>query len=121
MRITDFAFFAPCARQAFIELSASLAHDTPFLLFEGYRSPTEQDLAYRRNASKAQAMESAHQYGLAGDFVPFIDGNWRWDQPDELWTTLTVRASEFGLLTSISWDRPHVEHPAWKRVRLATR
>jgi peptidoglycan L-alanyl-D-glutamate endopeptidase CwlK len=121
MRNTDAANFAPCARASFLALEAKLEGDTPFLLFEGYRSPEDQSIVLARGTSKAGPMESAHQFGLAADFVPFIDGNWRWDVEAGLWTRLTVLASECGLLAPLAWDRAHIEHPAWKRVRLATR
>jgi peptidoglycan L-alanyl-D-glutamate endopeptidase CwlK len=121
MRDYDLANLAPCAQVAFTGLEAALRRDTPFLLFEGYRHPTDQLVMLARGTSKAGPMESAHQFGLAADFVPFIDGNWRWDVEPEVWDQLDREAKAFGLLRPIAWDRAHVEHPAWKRVRNATR
>jgi peptidoglycan L-alanyl-D-glutamate endopeptidase CwlK len=121
MRFDDLQLLAPVARAQFRALASSLALDTPFLPFETYRPPDTQEQCFARGVTKARAFESAHQYGLAVDFVPFINGNWRWDVEAGLWTLLTIRASEHMLLTPIEWDKPHVVHPAWKRVRSLTK
>lgn len=121
MRDYDIGNLAPCARIAFLGLEAALRRDSPFLLFEGYRSPQDQSVMLARGTSKAGPMESAHQFGLAADFVPFIDGNWRWDVEPEVWEALDREAAAFGLLRPLEWDRAHVQHPAWAKVRRALR
>lgn len=98
---------------------------TLFKLFETYRDPMRQLEALAKRTSKAGIFESAHQLGLAADFVPYIDGNeaialgekigervnpgWNWNSSHD-WDHLTNTAKRFGLVT-ISWDRPHVQHP----------
>ncbi len=121
MRDHDIANLAPCARTSFRGLEATLKRATPFLLFEGYRSPEDQMLMFRRGTSKAGPMESAHQFGLAADFVPYIDGNWRWDVSKEVWDLLHVEATAMGLTAPLDWDKAHIQHPAWDRVRRVTR
>ena len=112
---------APVARVAFLGLDAVLRRETPFLPFETYRDPEQQELMFRRGTSKAHAFESAHQFGLAVDFVPFIDGNWRWDVDPATWDLLDHHADAMGLQHPIAWDRAHICHPIWDRVRKLTR
>lgn len=115
-RTSSFLYLAPVAADAFKALADDLARDTPFLPFETYRDPAAQQDAKARGTSKAGPMLSPHQFGLAVDFVPFIDGNWTWHVPDTMWRTLTERAEAHGLKVPIAWDRSHVEHPRWPTV-----
>lgn len=90
---------------------------TNFAVFETYRSPQRQDFLYKvRGVSKAQAFQSAHQYGLAVDFVPLVAGKWDWNSNHD-WDFLDGAANLFGLRRTISWDRPHIEHPLWWEVK----
>lgn len=92
---------------------------TRFAMFQGYRSPEEQDRTYAQGRTKpgekvtnAQAWLSAHQFGLAVDFVPHIPGTgWSWDEGHD-WKGLREMAEQRGLKNSLSWDKPHVWHPA---------
>lgn len=120
---------SPVARGDFQKLADMLAEDydagttrTLFLAFEGYRSPERQKELFgqRPRVTQAQPWESGHQYGLCVDFVPFIDGVWSWDD-DHDWQHLANRARLCGLLQPLTWDRPHIEHPAWWDVRKALR
>lgn len=101
-----------------------------FRPFEGYRPPERQLAVFQAGTSKARPFQSAHQYGLAVDFVPFIpktnlardtnfdrvSGNWSWDD-NHPWAFLDRVVERNGLLRPIEWDRPHVEHPLWHRVK----
>lgn len=92
---------------------------TRFMMFMGYRSDREQDALYAQGRTKpgakvtnAPAWASAHQYGLAVDFVPHIPGTgWDWDG-DHDWKALREEAAQRGLKNELSWDKPHVWHPA---------
>lgn len=116
----------PIARDAFMELAIDLSDQyakentkTNFKLFEGYRSPQRQNYLFygTPQVTKAHAWTSAHNYGLACDFVPYLyeDGSYRysWDETHD-WPFLKKRAAIFGLIVPITWDRGHVEHPKWK-------
>jgi len=115
----------PIARPAFINLASKLAKDyddgkidVEFRIFETYRTPQRQEFVNRQGNSKAQAFRSAHQFGLAVDFVPFIPGRgFVWDVPVSAWDQLRTRASASGMMNDIPWDRSHVEHPLWKDLR----
>lgn len=88
-----------------------------FLPFEGYRTPERQAHLYTvEKTTKARPWESAHQYGLAVDFVPFVNKAWSWDDSHD-WQTMRRIAHQRGLLTPLKWDLPHVEHPEWVRAR----
>lgn len=91
--------------------------------FEGNRSPARQyDLFARGKVTKARPWESAHQYGLAVDFAARVVqddgtmGDWSWNA-DFPWEQLKREARRHGLDVPISWDRGHVEHPLFKRLR----
>lgn len=117
----------PIAREAFMRLSELLVAEATrgrgplFLLFEGYRDPARQAEEVRQGDSKAKPWSSAHQYGLAADFVPYINGEWTWDAPDSAWRFLERCARDCGLHVPIAWDKVHVQHPAWLDARAAMR
>ena len=99
---------------------------TQFLLepFEGLRSPDRQAYLLTEGTTKAGPWKSAHQYGLAVDFVcrrpgPNADRlDWYWPPAvHNDWEVLAELAAQHGLLTPISWDKPHVEHPYWKQIK----
>lgn len=116
----------PAARDAFSELAVDLSNQferkatrTAFRLFEGYRSPARQNYLFNQTpqVTKAHAWTSAHNYGLACDFVAWVfeDGVWQWSwESHHDWAFLKQRAAIFGLTVPITWDIGHVEHPAWK-------
>lgn len=126
----------PKARRSFQLLEEDLLRgflvgETPtwFRPFEGYRAPSRQLDMLNNKTSKALPFQSAHQYGLAVDYVGFVakggtvriamptgTGRWTWDASLD-WHYLDVAAGRQGLDRSISWDRPHVEHPLWHRIR----
>ena len=94
---------------------------TWFRLFEGYRSPQRQNLLANgtKPVTKAQPWASAHQFGLAADFVPWDPdrpGHWHWSD-DADWPLLKREANRLGLVNNISWDKVHVEHPLFQYVR----
>lgn len=121
----DFDRLHPKVRQPFELLSLRLedewrAGNTPYWIrpFEGFRDPDKQIELLREKRTKAGPWQSAHNYGLAVDFVPFIDGEYRWPRADhECWDFLRALCVNRGLINSIDWDRPHVEHPIWHQVR----
>lgn len=143
----------PIGRLQFVKLAETLtlaytggATKTWFRPHMGYRSPVVQDGLYAQGRTKpgakvtnAQGWESAHQYGLAVDFVPWQTmqhplseeqvqaiqdlgialadspepkGRFIWTEGAD-WKFLKSRAEMHGLTVPIKWDRPHVEHPAW--------
>jgi len=92
-----------------------------FKLFEGYRSPDRQVEVFNQKTSKAKAWQSAHQYGLAVDYVWWDpEKGWSWE-PNHDWDGLADCAEAVGLSAPIKWDRPHIEHPSWNTLRAAIR
>lgn len=114
----------PKARPAFEGLAAVLKDQfetgqikTLFLPFEGYRAPERQNYLFHvKKTTKARAFQSAHNYGLAVDYVPFVKGDWSWDESHD-WDALDFCARQRGLMRPIKWDRPHIEHPIWYAVK----
>lgn len=120
----------PVCRGAFCLLQVRLleawargAIGNRFLAFEGYRTPDRQDQLYGQGrtkpgqkVTKARAWESAHQFGLAVDFVPYDDKNpsgkeaWHWSE-DADWNALHELALARGLRCGLRGDRPHIWHP----------
>lgn len=120
----------PLALPAFVRLQYRLqdAFDTGrirqlFLPFETYRSPERQNELLRngKGVTQASAWQSAHQYGLAVDFVPFLmksgtRNGWDWGH-DNQWDTMQQLAKAEGLLAPLSWDKAHIVHPLWKKIQ----
>lgn len=119
-RFDNIELLHPLMRTPALRLASAL-EGTPLRPFETYRSPERQDMLFRQGTTQARAWQSPHQYGLAIDFVPYIDGRWTWDVDTELWMKLSTTAASVGLVCPIHWDRPHVEHIAFLAIRKAWR
>lgn len=105
---------------------------TRFEIFETFRDPVRQNRLFAQKTTKALAWQSAHNIGLACDFVPYITGDeaialseatgerhfpgWSWHSSHD-WDYLTNAAKRFSL-TTIEWDRPHVQHPQASKILL---
>lgn len=126
-RTVDLSVLHPVARDAFIELAADLeqqfesgrvAHK--FVVFESYRSPVRQNELYNQTnprVTQVRAWGSSHQFGLAVDFVGLDEkGLYSWAESNN-WDFLKKRAEVFGLRVPIAWDRGHVEHPFWRKLK----
>lgn len=100
--------------------------NTLFSVFETFRSPERQALMVKNKTSKAGPWSSAHQYGLAADFVPVatrennsVDNHdWSWDTAHD-WAFLWEEARRFELRTPIMWDKPHVQHKLYDKLLTA--
>ncbi len=118
-RDTNLQNIHPVVREKIKELVKMFENENlPFRLFEGFRSPQRQASLYDQGRTKpgnivtrAKPWSSYHQYGVAGDFVLFIDGNWSWDDRGERaqwWTRLHEMARTVGL-KPLSWELPHLQ------------
>jgi hypothetical protein len=127
MVIRDIGLLHPRAKTAFGSLRNELEDAfkrgktrTYFKVFETYRTPERQTELLAGGTTKAGMFRSAHQFGLAVDFVPFNDGTWSWDLRHD-WDFLRAAARGLGLKNEIAWDRAHVEHPVFEEVQKALR
>lgn len=94
---------------------------TDFRFFEGYRSADDQDELYKAGtATQARGWQSAHQYGLAADIVPYVNEKPSWDDSHD-WELLKHKATGVGLEVPIAWDRCHVQHPDWDFLKMRLR
>jgi len=127
VRYSGWELCHPLAVKAFRSLESDLASASvydgrgyQFRVFETYRTPQRQRLMIESGTSRARMFQSAHQVGLAVDFVPWNESKkWHWDIPIEDWSILKGKAIAHGLDVPLSWDKAHVEHPLWTRVRIA--
>lgn len=133
--IRDFSLFHPKFGRAASRLDKLLITGyqtgitkTHFKLFESYRHPLRQNDVFSKGASKARQYTSAHQLGLAGDWVPYLSPaeaealaertgervlpGWNWHSSHD-WMFLRRSAQQVGLDVPMDWDRAHVEHPDW--------
>jgi len=125
--VNGFDLLHPVARKQFEDLAWDLRKmhadgtlKTRFMPFETYRYPQRQLVLISKGTTKALPFQSAHQYGLAVDFVPQItEGGittWSWHE-EHPWNMLKVMAMKHGLTVPISWDKPHVQHPLFDQIR----
>lgn len=94
------------------------AENIPFQVFEAYRSPDRQRHLFAQGrtrpgaiVTKAKPWQSYHQYGMAVDFVLFINGQWSWDDKGAKaawWKRLHQVGREHGL-EPLSWETPHLQ------------
>lgn len=99
-----------------------------FEIFETYRSFWRQAELFSEGTTKARPGQSAHQFGFAVDFVPFLSQaeaialgvrpGWYWPKPEHGdWEVLGELAAQSGLRQPTTWDKPHIEFPGWKTIR----
>ena len=126
-RISDMKLLHPRAMEDFLLLEYDLSLDwrhgttrTWFRPFETYRHPMRQLAVLGNKTSRAGPYESAHQFGLAVDFVPWDNGRWSWDLKHD-WDHLRKAAHKRKLRCELDWDRAHVEAPLWADMHAALR
>jgi peptidoglycan L-alanyl-D-glutamate endopeptidase CwlK len=89
---------------------------------QGLRTFAEQDALFAQGRTKpgpivtrARGGQSNHNYGLAVDVVPFINGQPNWNAPMGVWTTIGAEAEKMGLEWGGDWrkfvDKPHLQLP----------
>src|SRR6202795_4817258 len=92
------------------------------------RSMEEQTVLYAqgrtapgRIVTNAQAGQSAHNFGLAIDVVPVVNGKPDWDGTHPVWHQIGA----LGQLRGLEWlgaagskfvEMPHFEHPNWRTL-----
>ena len=105
--------------------AAEEASGVPLLVTCTYRSPAEQDALYAigrtkpgRKVTNAKAGESAHNFGLALDFVPLENGKPVWGEGHDAWRKAGNLAPTYGLEWAGTWTRfreyPHIQVPNWR-------
>src|SRR5688500_4296399 len=88
---------------------------------QGLRTFAEQDELYKQGRSKpgqivtkAKGGQSNHNYGLAVDLCPFVDGKPQWSN-NASFVRIGIEAAKLGLEWGGSWkkfiDKPHVQLP----------
>jgi peptidoglycan LD-endopeptidase CwlK len=109
-------------------LGACSAANIDILVTCCYRSNEEQAALYAQGrttpghiVTNAPPGESAHNYGLALDVVPIVNGKPDWRGTDPVWQQLGALGEQAGL----TWlgapgsrfpEEPHMELPNWRQV-----
>ncbi len=94
----------------------------------GLRTFAEQDVLYEQGrtrpgniVTKARAGQSNHNYGLAVDVVPLVNGRPNWNAPGEVWQAIGEEGRGAGLSWGGDWrgfvDLPHFELPVGMSVQ----
>jgi peptidoglycan LD-endopeptidase CwlK len=118
-RRTDLAPLHPVMRDAVSMLVRTIeSENLPFRVFETLRSPLRQDWLYQQGRSRsgsivtyAQAWNSYHQYGLAVDFVLWINETWTWNTLGinaARWERLHALGKTVGL-EPLKFETPHLQ------------
>jgi peptidoglycan LD-endopeptidase CwlK len=119
-RQTDLSILHPAMRAAALEvLRQSESESLEFRVFEAYRTPERQTWLYQQGrtvpntsiVTRARAWESYHQYGLAVDFVLFVNDAWSWETKGELgerWKRLQEIGKTLAL-EGLSFELPHLQ------------
>lgn len=93
------------------------------------RGSAEQDILYAKGrtapgpvVTNAKAYQSAHQFGLALDFVIMIEGGKPdWSGDSELWNEAIELAEARGLQSLRPMESAHLQYPNWKQLAGETR
>jgi hypothetical protein len=89
---------------------------------QGLRTFEEQDDLFAQGRTRpgpivtqARGGESNHNYGLAADLCPFVDGKPAWNAPMAVWAAIGAAAEARRLEWGGQWkkflDKPHVQLP----------
>lgn len=120
-RIADLGQLAPCFHGVFNDFDAALS-DHPelniFRPFETYRTPFRQQTLRMQQppVTKVGPWYSAHQWGAAVDYVPFVGGQWTWELDGKIYAQLHQLADKFGLHAPITWDPGHIVPKNWTKT-----
>lgn len=93
-----------------------------FEVVQGLRTFAEQDALFAKGRTKpgpivtrARGGQSNHNYGMAVDLCPFVNGKPDWNAPLKVWSLLGSEARNYGLEWGGDWkkfiDKPHIEMP----------
>jgi peptidoglycan L-alanyl-D-glutamate endopeptidase CwlK len=98
---------------------------------QGLRTFAEQDELFKQGRTKkglvvtnARGGQSNHNYGLAVDVVPFVNGKPNWNAPNSVWMAIGHEGGKLGLEWGGSWkkfiDKPHLQLPGLSIKRCFT-
>lgn len=112
----DVSLLHPLMREKAASVLQDIAAEgIPIRLFEGWRPPERQRYLYAQGRTRpgdiityAKGWESYHQYGLACDFVGFVNGGWTWDLPRASWEALHDIGRSHGL-EPLGFETPHLQ------------
>jgi peptidoglycan L-alanyl-D-glutamate endopeptidase CwlK len=108
-------------------LAAAQAADIDVLVTCTLRSLDEQEQLYERGrtapgriVTMAKPGQSAHNFGLAIDIVPIVDGKPQW-MMSTTWETLGEMGEQagmqwYGAPGSQFYELAHFQHPNWKLI-----
>jgi peptidoglycan L-alanyl-D-glutamate endopeptidase CwlK len=84
----------------------------------------EQDRLYAQGrtapghiVTNAKAGQSAHQYGMALDFVPLVFGKPDWSGTSQPWDYAIAIAQQCGLQSLRPMESAHLQHPFWRTLK----
>lgn len=109
----------PKVRIAVVKVYVQLqSEEIPFRIYEAFRYPERQTALYAQGRTKpgnivtyAKAWSSFHQYGLAVDFVLYINGAWSWDdgvKKIKWWNRMHQLGIAEGLMR-LNFETPHLQ------------
>jgi hypothetical protein len=109
----------PKVRVAVVKVFVQLqAEEIPFRIFEAFRYPERQAELYAQGRTKAGSIvtyarpwQSYHQYGLAVDFVLFVNGDWSWNDAGDKrkwWAKMHQLGAAEGLMR-LNFETPHLQ------------
>ena len=89
---------------------------------QGLRTYAEQDALYAQGRTKSGKIVtkavggfSNHNFGLAVDVCPFVDGKPAWNAAESVWQAIGAAGKQAGLDWGGGWksfqDKPHLELP----------
>jgi LAS superfamily LD-carboxypeptidase LdcB len=110
------------ARRIRLLIAAMLAHGVVVEVVQGFRTFAEQDALFAQGrtrpgpvVTRARGGQSNHNYKLACDLCPFVNGQPNWNAPDAIWKQIADEAEKLGLEAGYHWkkfqDKPHVQLP----------
>lgn len=119
---SDLALLHPTMRQGVLSMNSMLAAaKIPLKLYEGWREPARQAELYVKtrvpgkgkmgppHVTFSKPWVGRHQYGLAADYVFWVNGKWTWVEPEKgMWDEFDRLDTSCGL-ESVKFERPHVQ------------
>lgn len=89
---------------------------------DGWRGEVEQDKDEKEGHSRALFGQSAHNYGVAFDCAPIINGVLSWPSDMTVWNVIGKEGVNLGMVWGGNFhsivDLPHFELSGWKSLGL---